>query len=123
MSDYGEGNEATWTDDEFHLRGRVPKPDAPKKSGKIHEELAVRLGDIRGNSTGVYFALNAFTKGTHRGVVMVKHSTRCGTFVCLTCNTNDLCPHARFVKKWVRENPEYVIAETFERPAFKKNAA
>lgn len=53
------------------------------------------------NRTGVYYQLNVRTQGTLVAPVVVKHSTRHNTMVCLTCNTADKCEHAQFVREHV----------------------
>lgn len=58
----------------------------------------------RENKTGVYYVINAQSKGGLIIPVTVKHSTRFDTFVCFTCNTHNTCKHARFVKKHVNNS-------------------
>jgi hypothetical protein len=55
--------------------------------------------DVGANRTGVYYQLNLRTKGELVAPVLVKHSTRFDTMVCLTCNTADQCAHSRFVRR------------------------
>lgn len=57
------------------------------------------------NRTGVYYQLNLRTKGEMVAPVVVKHSTRHNTMVCLTCVSADKCEHSRFVREYVEQNP------------------
>jgi hypothetical protein len=57
--------------------------------------------ELRENSTGVYYSLNVRTSGALLAPVTVKHSTRHDTMICLSCHTNDKCPHAKFIRKYV----------------------
>lgn len=59
--------------------------------------------DTRENTTGRYYVLSERTKGELMKLVTVKHSTRHGTMVCLTCLTADRCEHAEFVRQYVKQ--------------------
>lgn len=66
--------------------------------------------ETRANSSGVYYSLNVKTSGGLIAPVTVKHSTRHDTMICLTCLTNDRCPHARFVRRYLERHPEELSA-------------
>ena len=55
------------------------------------------------NSTGIYYRIETRTKGQMVAPVVVKHSTRHNTMVCLTCNTNDKCEHALAVRAYTEQ--------------------
>lgn len=57
------------------------------------------------NSTGRYYQLNLRTKGEMVAPILVKHSTRFDTMVCLSCVSADRCAHSRMVRRYVDEHP------------------
>jgi hypothetical protein len=82
-------------DDELEVVARITKTDGKE---------AWEVRDVRGNSAGVYFALNVKTKGGMIAPVTVKHSERHDKLICFTCLTNN-CSHTRFVAEFMRTHP------------------
>lgn len=59
--------------------------------------------DAGANSSGVYYRLETRTKGTQVAPIVVKHSTRHNTFVCLTCVSADKCEHSAYVREYAEQ--------------------
>lgn len=91
------GGDALWAPER-------PSGDAPRRKSQKTDEWVVTR--IRGTSSGVYYCINTSPR------VMVKHSTRFDSFVCLSCRVGDrapktahnTCPHNKFVRKYVESN-------------------
>jgi hypothetical protein len=62
------------------------------------------IKEVGENRTGKYYQLNLRTKGQMVAPIVVKHSTRFDTMVCLSCVSADTCAHSRLVRQYVEDH-------------------
>lgn len=63
------------------------------------------IQEVGENMTGKYYCLNLRAKGQMVAPILVKHSTRFNTMVCLSCVSADTCAHSRMVRQYVEQHP------------------
>jgi hypothetical protein len=68
------------------------------------------IQEIGENSTGRYYQLNLRAKGQMVAPILVKHSTRFDTMVCLSCVSADSCAHSRMVRQYVQDHATENVA-------------
>jgi hypothetical protein len=76
-----------------------PDTSGTKRKKKAPREYEVK--ELRDTVTGRYFKVNVFS--VSGDPVVVKNSTRFGTFVCLTCLTADQCAHSAAARQFAED--------------------
>lgn len=68
------------------------------------------IQEVGENKTGKYYQLNLRAKGQMVAPILVKHSTRFDTMVCLSCVSADTCVHARMVRQYIEDHATENVA-------------